>query len=75
MKLNAKEYLFHIGQYPDSNGRQKDLVIREGKVGIWRNSQIEEDLDSDASYYEVVVNRKVNSLVLEASAKDQTETV
>lgn len=75
MKLNAKEYLFHIGQYPDSNGRKKDLVIREGKVGIWRNSQIEEDLDSDASYYEVVVNRKVNSLVLEASAKDQTETV
>ncbi|MDG1026242.1 MAG: hypothetical protein P8R01_09940 [Gammaproteobacteria bacterium] len=40
MKLNGKQYLFHIGQYPDASGRKKDLIIRERKVGIWKDSQI-----------------------------------
>jgi len=72
MKLNGKQYLFHVGQYPDTNGRKKDLVIREGEVGIWKDSQVEEDPDSDEVYYEVVVNRKVTSLVLEAVTGKQT---
>ncbi|MBL4581928.1 MAG: hypothetical protein JKY29_08930 [Gammaproteobacteria bacterium] len=65
MKLNSKQYLFHVGQYPDSNGRKKDLIIREGKIGIWKDSQVHEDPESDEVYYEVVVNRKVTPLVLE----------
>lgn len=68
MKINGKEYLFHVGQYPDANARKKDLIVREGKVGLWRDSQIQEDTESDESYFEVVVNRKVISLVLEAVA-------
>ncbi|PCJ28202.1 MAG: hypothetical protein COA96_01455 [SAR86 cluster bacterium] len=71
MKLNGKQYLFHVGQYPDTNGRKKDLVIREGKVGIWRDSQILEDADSEESYFEVVVNRKVIPLVLDSLAETQ----
>ena len=66
MKLNGKDYLFHVGQYPDMHGRKKDLVIREGKIGIWRDSKIEEDPENNDPYYEVVVNRKVLPLVLEA---------
>jgi hypothetical protein len=75
MKINAKEYLFHVGRYPDVNGRNKNLVIREGKVGIWRDSQVLEDPDNDESYYEVVVNRKVILLVLEATAASQSVEV
>lgn len=71
MKLNGKEYLFHVGQYPDVNGRKKDLVIREGKIGIWQDSEIIDDPDSEESYYEVVVNRKVLPLVLEAVSRKQ----
>jgi len=71
MKLNGKDYLFHAGQYPDTSGRKKDLVIREGKIGIWRDSQIHDDPESTTSYYEVVVNRKVTPLVLEAIASKQ----
>lgn len=74
MKLNGKDYLFHAGQYPDTNGRRKDLVIREGKIGIWRDNQIHDDPDSDKSYYEVVVNRKVTPVVLEAIAGKQAAT-
>lgn len=73
MKLNAKEYLFHVGQYPDMNGRKKDLVIREGKVGIWSDSQIMEDPDSEERYFEVVVNRKVLPLVLESVTNAEEE--
>ena len=75
MKLNGKEYLFHVGTYPDANGRKKDLVIREGKIGIWQDSQVVEDPDTDESYYEVVVNRKVLPLVMEAVSKKQEALV
>lgn len=66
IKLNDTSYLFHVGQYPDATGRKKDLVIREGKVGLWKDNEIVENPDSDESYYEVVVNRKVLSLILDA---------
>lgn len=74
MKLNGKQYLFHVGQYPDTSGRKKDLIIREGKVGIWKDSQVQEDPDSDEVYYEVVVNRKVIPLVLETVNVKQAAT-
>ena len=74
MKLNGKEYLFHVGQQLDTNGRKKDLIIREGKVGIWKDLQVHEDSDTDEVYYEVVVNRKVTSLVLETVNGKQTAT-
>ncbi len=66
IKLNNTAYLFHVGQYPDAKGRKKDLVIREGKVGLWKDNAIVDNPDSDESYYEVVVNRKVLSLILDA---------
>ena len=75
MKLNGKDCLFHIGQFPDTTGHKKDLVIREGKVGIWRNDQIHDDPKSEESYYEVVVNRKVLPLVLEAATGRQVATI
>ena len=74
MKLNGKQYLFHVGQYPDTNGRKKDLIIREDKVGIWKDSQVHEDPNSDEAYYEVVVNRKVIPLALEAVSAKQATT-
>lgn len=74
MKLNGKQYLFHVGQYPDTHGRKKDLIIREGKVGIWKDSQVHEDPDSDEVYFEVVVNRKVTPLVLESVNGKQAAT-
>lgn len=74
MKLNGKGYLFHVGQYPDTTGRKKDLVIREGKIGIWRDEAIHEDPTSQDSYYEVVVNRKVIPLVLESITGKQAAT-
>lgn len=74
IKLNDRDYLFHVGQYPDAKGRKKDLVIREGKIGLWKDNTVLDDPDSDESYYEVVVNRKVIPLVLDALARKQETT-
>lgn len=71
VKLNGKEYLFHSGAYPDCLGQKRELIIREGQVGLWRNERIEENPDSDERYYEVVVNRKVITLVLEVRNRNQ----
>ena len=71
MKLNGQQYLFHVGQYPDTRGRKKDLIVREGKVGLWKDSEIHAD---DEVYYEVVVNRKVIPLVLETVSGNQAIT-
>ena len=43
----ALEYLFHVGQYPNVNGRKRDLVTRKGKIGNWQDSEILDDPDSD----------------------------
>lgn len=75
MKLNNTSYLFHVGQYPDAKGRKKDLVIREGKVGLWKDKAIQEDHDLDESYYEVVVNRKVLPLILDAAVGSRSAVV
>ncbi|MEX2131675.1 MAG: hypothetical protein WD772_09320 [Pseudohongiellaceae bacterium] len=72
LKLNGKECLFYSGQYPDCQGKKHELVIREGLVGLWKNEHMEDDPDSDQKYYEVVVNRKVMSLVLEMKNREQT---
>lgn len=67
MKLNGENYTFHVGKYPDAKGQKKDLVIREGNVGVWENNQIQPERSTEESYYEVVVNRKVIPLVLDAA--------
>ncbi len=71
IKLNDTSHIFHVGQYPDATGRKKDLVIREGKVRLWKDNTIVDNPDSDESYFEVVVNRKVLSLILDAVNKKQ----
>ena len=69
MNMNGKEFCFFVGQFPDMNGWKKDLIIRQGKVGVWKESKIENIGEGEESYYEVVVNRKVITWVLEANEK------
>jgi hypothetical protein len=69
LKINGTEHVFHVGQYPDINGRKKDIVVREGKIGLWKNDSIL-PLDGETQpYYEVVVNQKVIPLILSAFTK------
>ena len=74
LKLNGKECVFFAGQYPDCQGKKHELVIREGDVGLWKNERIEDNPDGNEKYYEVVVNRKVTTLVLDVKNREKTAT-
>jgi len=64
LEINEKSVILHIGRYPDLGGKLHDLVIREGKVGLWKNDMPSENYSSDERFYEVVTNRKIISQVV-----------
>lgn len=57
-----KETLYY-GIYSDVQGNRHDIVIREGRVGIWQNETILKGDDGAEPYYEVVTNGKVISML------------
>lgn len=59
---NHQEKLFY-GLYKDAEGSRHDIVIREGRVGIWKDDTIIRGDDNAEPYYEVVTNGKVISML------------
>ena len=68
-KLKAKsgdsEEVFYVGRYPDVAGKQRDLIVRRGKVGRYENDQIVEKAATNRFYYEVLPNSKFASQIAE----------
>jgi hypothetical protein len=68
-RLKAKsgdhEENFYVGQYPDVFGKQRDLVVREGKVGTWQGDQVDFSVDTGRFYFEVLPNSKFASQIIE----------
>jgi len=52
--------VFFYGEYPDTEGKKRNLVIREGTVGLWKNDAIHPD-DTDEKFYEVVTNPQITA--------------
>lgn len=63
VKINGEQVILHTGTYPDTSGKNNDLVIREAQVGLWRDEAPVEDHQSDDRFYEVVTNRKLISQI------------
>ncbi len=59
---NQKEQLYY-GLYKDVDGDRHDIVIREGRVGIWKDDTILRGNEDAEPYYEVVTNGKVISML------------
>lgn len=57
-----KETLYY-GIYSDVQGNRHDIVIREGRVGLWQNEKILKGEESAEPYYEVVTNGKVIAML------------
>ncbi len=55
----------HYGLYKDIEGDRHDIVVREGRVGIWKNDDIIRGDGNAEPYYEVVTNGKVISMLRE----------
>ena len=49
----------HYGIYKDVEGNRHDIVIREGRVGLWKDETIIHGDENAEPYYEVVTNGKV----------------
>lgn len=59
VRINGEAVTLHVGKFPDVNGKSHDLVIREGRVRLWKDEAPVEGYVSDERFYEVVTNRKL----------------
>lgn len=59
VRINGEAVTLHVGKFPDVNGKSHDLVIREGRVRLWKDEAPVEGHVSDERFYEVVTNRKL----------------
>ncbi len=66
---NGTEVMY-VGKFPDVREKERELVIREGKVGYWDGEAIlKTDVETDHVFYEVIPNSKLASQVLELARK------
>ena len=55
-----------VGKFPDLQGKERNLVIREGRVGFWQDGKVLEDRGEEV-FYEVLPNSKLAGQVIELS--------
>lgn len=66
IRINGQAVKLHVGRYPDLRGKMHDIVIREGKVGLWKDNAAVDDYSSGESFYECVTNRKLIAQVVKS---------
>ena len=69
VELQNKNETLYVGKFPDVQAKERHLVIREGKVGLWKDENAEEAYGSDAVFYEVLPNSKFANHVIGLSEK------
>ncbi|MFT5101808.1 MAG: hypothetical protein ACI9HY_003944 [Planctomycetaceae bacterium] len=57
-----------VGRFPDILGKERDPVIREGRVGLWIDGIVQPDR-CDEPFFEVLPNSKLASQVVELARK------
>ncbi len=60
---------FHVGQYPDVQGKLRDIVVHEGRVGTWSETAIDRETDTGLKFYEVLPNSKFSAQIVELARK------
>ncbi len=55
-----------VGKFPDLQGKERDLVIREGRVGLWKDGKVQRDRREEV-FYEVLRNSKLTRQVIDLS--------
>jgi len=69
--LAGNSEVMFVGNVPDKQGKQRELVIREGRMGVWQNDGVTPGTSDSEPFYEVITNTKLSSQVAEL-AKKQT---
>ena len=68
-KSGDQEEIFHVGPYPDVQGKERYLVVRQGRVGIWQSGKVDMTVDTGLFYYEVLPNTKFSNQIVELAQK------
>lgn len=63
INIGGRSHVLYVGKFPDKNGKTRDIVVREGTVGVWNGDSVE-DTVTNGKFYEVVSNRKIISHVI-----------
>lgn len=66
---DKQEETFFVGQYPDMQGKERDLVVRQGRVGLIRNDVADSSADTGMTYFEVLPNSRFAAQVVEMARK------
>ena len=66
LKTGATTETMFVGKFPDLQGKERNLVIREGRVGFWQDGKVLEDRGEEV-FYEVLPNSKLAGQVIELS--------
>lgn len=61
-QVEGKTEVFYFGEYPDTEGKKRNLVIREGQVGLWKDDAIHPHT-IDEKFYEVVTNPQITASI------------
>jgi len=62
--------VFYYGEYPDTEGKKRSLVIRESSVGLWKNDSIQQR-EYDEKFYEVVTNPQITAGIQKKLQKEK----
>ena len=68
-KSGDNEEVFYVGEYPDVQGKTRDLVVREGKVGVLTDDGPQPGADTGLLYYEVLPNSKFAARIAELARR------
>ncbi|MEK9822998.1 MAG: hypothetical protein VW840_12565 [Gammaproteobacteria bacterium] len=68
-KSGDNEEVFYVGEYPDVQGKTRDLVVREGKVGVLTDDGPQPGADTGLLYYEVLPNSKFAARIVELARR------
>lgn len=68
LKISDQTESMFFGKFPDVHGKERELVIRAGRVGRWDDGKIETG-GLDEVFYEVLPNSKLSRQVTELAKK------
>jgi hypothetical protein len=63
------EETFYVGQYPDIQGKERDLVVRQGRVGLMRNDRPDAGCDTGKAFFEVLPNTRYASRIIKLARR------
>lgn len=67
IKVGESAETMYVGKFPDVREKERELVIREGRVGRWNGQSTSPGAEDGLAFYEVLPNSRLASQVIEVA--------